>query len=185
VKGKIERRLARFLRRNDALAPVAPVVTFTFDDAYSAACNLGAEVVEQAGGRATYYVCGGLDQSQTGDRNRHSAADLRRLQGNGHEVACHGYGHLNYQQTSSDDILRDLDRNAQYFEEHGIRLARNFAYAFGCVSPRVKEICGARFRSSRGVQPAMNRRRLDLSLLKSVPLYSSTLDRGGVTALVE
>lgn len=186
LKGKIQRRLARFLKRRDVvLTPFTPIVTITFDDTYSGACNRGAEIIEQAGGRATYYVCGGLDRTRSGDCSHHTADDLKRLQERGHEIACHGFGHLNYQETSSADIQRDLDLNAEYFAEHGIRRAQNFAYPYGCVSPRVKEICGSRFRSSRGVQAATNGQAVDLALLKSVPLYSSRLNADRVTALVE
>jgi peptidoglycan/xylan/chitin deacetylase (PgdA/CDA1 family) len=186
VKGKIARRLARYLTRSDAaLTPPQGLVTFTFDDAYSAACDVGAEIIERGGGRATYYVCGGLDQALTLDPKYHGSADLRRLQSAGHEIACHGFGHLNYQETTSDEIRRDLDLNAAYFEENGIKSPRNFAYPYGCVSPRVKEICAERFRSARGVQAASNCNRVDLSLLKSVPLYSTTSNEPGVIRIIE
>lgn len=186
MKGKISRRLARFLERRDAdISSSKGVVTFTFDDAYSAACNVGAGIIEDAGGHATYYVCGGLDQSRTGDGKYHSRGDLSRLQERGHEVACHGFGHLNYQETTSDEIRRDLDRNAEYFAESGIRKARNFAYPYGCVSPQVKAVCAPRFHSMRGVQASTNRSRVDLSLLKSVPLYSSTLEPADISGLIE
>lgn len=186
MKGKIARRLARHLRRTDAhLAPISGAVTFTFDDAYSKACNSGAAIIEQGGGRATYYVCGGLDQSVSGDTKYHDADDLRRLQSQGHEIACHGFGHLNYQQTPTDRIQRDLELNAAYFMQTGIKPARNFAYPYGCVSARVKEICAARFRSSRGVEAAANEGKVDLSLLKSVPLYSSRIKPAELTKLLE
>jgi len=165
--------------------PGRGIVSFTFDDAYLDACTIGADIVERGGGRATYYVCGGLDRSRTGDPKYHSSADLRRLQSAGHEIACHGFGHLNYQETSSDRIREDRDLNAAYFRDNDIKAARNFAYPYGCVSPRVKDLCRQRFRSSRGVQPALNNHNVDLSLLKSVPLYSSRLKEPAVTALVE
>ena len=61
---------------------------------------------------------------------------------------------------------------------------RNFAYPYGCVSPRVKTVCGDHFRSSRGIQAALNSRTVDLFLLKAVPLYSSRLHPGDVQGLV-
>ncbi|HEV2593839.1 MAG TPA: polysaccharide deacetylase family protein [Sphingomicrobium sp.] len=186
MKGKIARRLARYLNRRDAeLAGQTAVITFTFDDAYSAACKIGAGIVESGGGRATYYVCGGFDRSPTSDPRYHSAADLRCLQGRGHEIACHGYAHLNYQETGTEEIQRDLDLNARYFEECEILPPRNFAYPFGCVSPRVKSLCSDRFRSLRGVEASVNRHRVDLSLLKSVPLYSSSIKPADIRLLVE
>jgi len=185
VKGKFERRLARYLNRSSAeLTGHTAVVTFTFDDAFSRACGVGAEIVEKAGGRATYYVCGGLDHMRSGDRKYHSAADLRRLQASGHEIACHGFAHLNYQEASSDDIRRDLELNGHYLEENGIAAARNFAYPYGCVSARVKKVCKDRFHSARGVQNALNGPKVDMSLLKAVPLYSSRVSTDDVAALV-
>jgi peptidoglycan/xylan/chitin deacetylase (PgdA/CDA1 family) len=185
VKGKIERRLARYLNRSDAdLARHTAVVTFTLDDAYSGACSIGSEIIEKAGGRATYYVCGGFDQLRSGNGKYHSAAELRRLQAGGHEIACHGFDHLNYQAAGSDDIHRDLELNSRYFQEIGIKSPRNFAYPYGCVSPRVKKDCAGRFRSLRGVQPGTNKGRVDLSLLKAVPLYSSRLNTAKVETMV-
>jgi peptidoglycan/xylan/chitin deacetylase (PgdA/CDA1 family) len=185
VKGKVGRRLARYLNRSDAeLARRVPAVTFTFDDAYAGACRAGAEIVESGGGRATYYVCGGLDRSRSGERKYHSADDLRRLQASGHEIASHGHDHLNYQNADSDTIRRDLELNARYLESSGIKPPRNFAYPFGCVSPRVKKVCGDHFRSSRGIQAALNSRTVDLFLLRAVPLYSSRLHAGDVEGLM-
>ena len=59
---RIERRLARLFYQDPLdLRSAGSVVCFTFDDAPQSACIEGARIVEDCGGRATFYVCGGLE----------------------------------------------------------------------------------------------------------------------------
>lgn len=181
---KIQRRFARlFFQRPVDLRRVGSVVCFTFDDVPQSACTEGARIIESRGGRATYYVCGGLDGLDRGDRY-FDTEDLHRLVANGHEIASHGFAHIDYQQHGLAEVAADLDRNDSYFARIGLAHPQHHAFPFGSVSPRVKRHCAIRFATSRGVENRPNAGHTDRALLKAVHLYDGKLDRTAVEELV-
>lgn len=183
---KIERRLARGLHRRRArLRNTAPIVTFTFDDVPRSACTGGRGLLERHAAQGTFYVCGGFtDAFRT--QQMHSRDDLASLQRDGHEIACHGFGHLDYQAVDLARVREDMRRNRQFLGELGVPAeGLSFAYPFGCVSPGVKREAGEHYASARGVVGGSQVGHVDLNLLQSVPLYSSTIGEAGVTALIE
>lgn len=185
MRGKIARRLARVMNCNfQDVAPDRPVISFSFDDVPRSACTLGAEVLARHDAKATWYVSGTFERDDTAECF-HDQACLKALHSAGHEIACHGYGHLNYQATSAALIKADLDRNLAYFTQTGLPTPRNFAYPYGCVSPSIKAICARRFRSCRGIHAGINRDRTDLNLVRSVPFYTRTLPWARTSALID
>lgn len=186
MKEIFARQFARYTSRvMRPLPPTRSMVSFTFDDAQSSACTKGADIVAASGGRATYYVSGGLDRDMGGCTTFHSARELRQLCEGGHEIACHGYHHLNYQHVSIGMVEMDIAKNRAYFAEHGLPTPKNFAYPFGGVEPAVKRACARLFSSCRGVQNAINCGSVDLALLKAVPLYSHQLTAARIDTLLD
>jgi len=183
---KFERRLARLLgRRMVPLANKRPIVSFTFDDVPRSACVEGADILERHGALGTFYICGGWTTRDGGSR-MHSIADLRRLLLSGHEIGCHGFAHPDYQAIGAAGAIEDMRRNLKFLEDLGVSAdGLNFAYPFGCVSPRLKRAAGARYASARGVVPRNQIGRADLNCLDSVPLYSSTTGKAEVSAMIE
>lgn len=183
---KVERRLAQRLhRRPGQLRNPKPIVTFTFDDVPRSACMEGRRRLEQFGVLGTFYVCGGLTAVQ-GDEPMHTRPDLVSLLRDGHEIGCHGFGHVDYQAVDIGRVREDLDRNRRFLLELGVPAERlSFAYPFGCVSPRVKREVAALYASARGVVGSSQVGEVDLGVLASVPLYTATLDARRVSALVE
>jgi peptidoglycan/xylan/chitin deacetylase (PgdA/CDA1 family) len=163
------------------------IISFTFDDVPRSACRVGRDLLEAHDCLGTYYVCGGLtDREGDGDEPFHSHADLRGLTRAGHELGCHGFAHLPYQQRGLAEVRADLDRNRAFFDELGGDVPpANFAYPYGQVSPALKALASERFVSARGVQAALNRGRADLALLRAVPLYSSELSERTVADVIE
>ena len=176
---KIERRLARvYPTRTVAMNNTKGLVTFTFDDAPQSACRTGRGLLEEKGARGTYYLSGSFYDEDGDDGPFYDRGDFLDLIEKGHEIACHGFGHLNYQTLTSDEIRNDIEKNRQFLRDLGLDLpTENFAYPYGCVSPRVKRLCGELFTSCRGVTPGINSKRLDPALLKSFPLYDSLWTR--------
>ncbi len=174
MKSDLERRFARILsRRPVALKPGVACVSMTFDDVPMTACRLGAEIMENQNAHATYFVSGKL--AGKGHSGRfHTSEVLRDLASRGHEVACHGFGHLNYQNTSHKDIIEDINANRSYFQDEGLPEAQTFAYPHGGVSPSIKRLCGTQFQVCRGITAGINQRIMDSGLLRAVPLYEST-----------
>lgn len=185
MRGKIARRLARVMNCDTwTIESGEPIISLSFDDVPRSACTTGAKILAKYGATATWYVSGIFECDDASDRF-HDQRCLQDLNAAGHEIACHGYAHLNYQATSATSIKEDLDRNLEYFDRSGLPAPRNFAYPYGCVSPSIKLICAKRFRSCRGIQTGINRTRVDLNLVRSVPFYSQSLSWAKTRALVD
>ncbi|MAI79582.1 MAG: hypothetical protein CL917_11615 [Deltaproteobacteria bacterium] len=174
MRGKVGRQLSRIRHKKKTVLELGPGrISFTFDDVPQSACRDGRKILEEHDCKGSFYVCGGLT-SQEGDSGPfHTRADLQTLKENGHEVASHGFDHLNYQSITLDEVRWDLEKNQSFFRELGWAEGPvDFAYPYGCVNPSVKALCGERFRSSRGIRSQVNSISCDLALLHSVPLYA-------------
>jgi len=163
------------------------VVSFSFDDVPQSGCRKGRGILESLDVAGTYYISGGFTQKLVdGGEPFHDWDDLRSLMGGEHELGSHGYGHLNYQQISIDEVRADLEKNRQFFSELGLeRPLQSFAYPYGCLNTRVKRACAELFASCRGVLGGINTRTVDRSLVKAVPLYSWKLTERKVASLIE
>lgn len=174
MKSDLERRFARLLNRRPVeLKRGVTCVSITFDDVPMTACQLGAEILENQNARATYFVSGKYaDEGHLG--RFHTIEVLKELASRGHEIACHGFGHLNYQRASEKEIVEDINANRVFFHNAGLPEAKTFAYPYGAVSPSVKRICGTQHQVCRGITAGINQRIMDSGLLKAVPLCDST-----------
>lgn len=144
------------------------MVSFTFDDVYSNACTQGGDMIRAADGHATYYVCGKFDRSRGGAPQFYNARELVQLYQHGHEIGCHGFGHLDYQSASIELIRADIEANRIYFVDRGLPIPKNFAYPYGHANRRVKSMCAAYFNSCRGAQHMINRGAVDLEAVSKV-----------------
>lgn len=187
LRHKVERRLARYLAaKRVRMLNKSAVVSFTFDDVPQSACHEGRDILEQHGCRGTYYVCGGFTDAGSAGGKMHSRGDLLHLLDRGHELGCHGYGHLDYQALTAGEITADIARNRSFFQELGCDASGlNFAYPFGCVSPAVKRLIGREFSSARGIRPELNVVRADLGLLNSLPLYQHLWKECALAEMIE
>jgi peptidoglycan/xylan/chitin deacetylase (PgdA/CDA1 family) len=164
----------------------APIASISFDDIPHSAARIGAPILEAAGLRGTYYMCGGHSGQTFEGRPQHEVADLIALAGNGHEIACHTFGHPNV--VAIDDIARakDADLNADFVTgQVGAPVPVSFAYPFGRVSGSAKAFYASRFTSCRGVYAGVNSGTMDFSELRAVGIESRSHDMGRVRALIE
>ncbi|WP_324753937.1 polysaccharide deacetylase family protein [Roseovarius sp. Pro17] len=152
------------------IAQDKPTVSISFDDAPRSACQLGASLTEDAGGRSTYYIAGKFANSDA--LSDYSVDDLYQLNEAGHEICCHGYSHLDYRKYPLDVLRTDIERNAGFFQDNGLPQPRHFAFPFGAVSPKAKALCAEKFDTCRGIKPIVMRKKLDKALLCSIPLYA-------------
>lgn len=172
VAGKLRRLTARAF--GVSVLPIRldrSIVTITFDDFPKSAATTGAEILERRGWRGTYFASGGF----AGGANHHGAlfdaADLHRLQANGHEIACHTFAHGDASQAGLDITLEDATRNRRFLEAAGHEAPlETFAFPFGEATPAAKTALLGRYRALRGVRPGINRGRADRGLLKATPL---------------
>jgi peptidoglycan/xylan/chitin deacetylase (PgdA/CDA1 family) len=162
------------------------LVSFSFDDVPASACRTGLAILEKYGARGTFYVCGSLTDTAAPEGEMHTHADLRRLVANGHEVGSHGFAHLNYQNLSTRRAQEDINANRTFFANNGMDGAGvTFAYPFGCASPRAKALVIQEFACARSTEAGINRKTMDVGLLKAVPLYEERTDQEAIAVLLE
>ncbi|MFT4120711.1 MAG: polysaccharide deacetylase family protein [Bradyrhizobium sp.] len=159
----------------------APMVSFTFDDAPDSAAGLGASLLEEHGGRGTFYLSGSLIDQPSDHWQGLSAEAALRLHRAGHEIACHTFSHLRAVDLDAAGMAREIERNRSYFRgiDSSITL-ENFAYPYGLASVWRKPQLAKSFRSARGILPGVNRDVIDLHFLRASPLVACEIDTNGI-----
>ena len=177
LRRKISSRLARHVAlERRQLVNVAPMVSFTFDDAATSAGLAGAEQLERMGGRGTYYVASVLvGRSEAGypvmDRDA-----LRELHRKGHEIGLHGHAHRAAGDFSAQGFRDDLQRNREWLQaiDHRIRPV-NYAYPYGLVAFARKRQLHGLVASSRTTSPGIVAGAFDPQFLRCVELADQRL----------
>ncbi|HTO67468.1 MAG TPA: polysaccharide deacetylase family protein [Bradyrhizobium sp.] len=181
-RARVDNRLARHFRTKLHRLPAGqPMVSLTFDDIPDSAAEVGAPLVEAHGGRATFYVSGGLLQRWSGHWRGSDEAGIIALHARGHEIACHTFSHPRVTDIAPATLRAEIAENGRYLTglDASMRLD-NFAYPYGLASLSHKHFLADTFRSSRGILPGVNRDVVDLQFLRATPLVSIHIDRDGV-----
>ena len=182
IQGRVSNRLARHFRAAPPRLPAhAPMVSFTFDDAPDSAAHEGAQLLEEHGGRGTYYLAGSLIDRPSDHWHGLSNDAIVRLHRAGHEIACHTFSHQSSADLDEAAMAREIERNRSYFRgiDSSITL-ENFAYPFGIASVWRKPQLARAFRSARGILPGVNSDVIDLQFLRASPLVNYEIDAAGV-----
>ena len=155
----------------------APVVSFTFDDFPRSALTEGGRILRERGWAGAYFAAGGFCGRTVDGIDYFDRDDLIQASEQGHEIACHTFGHLRLPETGAADIQADLDRNAEFIAEvlPDQRLS-SFAYPYGDLDLGKKALIAKRFPVCRGIWPGINAGRMDFAQLKAVPLERRSLD---------
>jgi len=188
---KLWRRASLAAAKRTPVRPIrsrlaAPVASITFDDVpQSAACD-GTEALERAGRVGTFYVCGAHTGTVFEGKVQHRLADLERLRDAGHELACHGFAHLDATRADLPALERDLEANRDFMTAVlGAPPPESFAYPFGATSVPSKRFYSARFATCRGVLSGLNAERIDLSELRAFLLRPGGIDRRRLERLIK
>ena len=182
LQARVSNRLCRHLLATPlALSGKYPMVSFTFDDIPDSAANVGAPMLEEYGGRGTFYVAGGLLSQWSGHWNGADADDIVGLHSKGHEIACHTFSHRRAIDLDQNTMAEEIELNRRFLEglNSSIKL-ENFAYPYGQASISRKGQLADNFRSSRGIVPGVNSGHIDLHFLRATPLVNDHLDEDGV-----
>ncbi len=157
------------------------MVSFTFDDAPESAASIGAPMLEEYGGRATFYISGGLVGQWSGYWNGIEPDDIISLHRSGHEIACHTYSHRQAIDLDALGMAEELHQNRRYFAEIDptIRL-QNFAYPYGLATVARKGQLKNLFHSARSILPGVNHDVIDLQFLRATPLIDVHIDASGI-----
>lgn len=157
---------ARLHRRALTLAPLQPLVSFTFDDAPRSAFETGARVLERHGLRGTYYVSLGLLGQAGPSGQLGGLEELRAAVAAGHELGCHTHDHLDAWQVRPGEFLASVDANARALQRllPGQRF-ETFAYPKSGAVATVKPALARRFLACRHGGQRGNAGRVDRDLL--------------------
>lgn len=112
------------------------------------------EMLTEAGTRATFFVLGWIAK-------RHPAL-VRAIEGQGHEVACHGYGHQMITRLSRAEFAADLERAKATLEDAaGVRVIGYRAPTFSVVRETLwslEVLAEAGFRYDSSIFPIVHDR---------------------------
>lgn len=157
------------------------MVSFTFDDAPDSAAGEGASLLEEHGGRGTFYLAGSLIDQPADHWHGLSNDAIVRLHQTGHEIACHTFSHLRAADLDEIAMAREIERNRSYFRAIDSSIVlENFAYPYGLASVWRKPQLTKTFRSARGILPGVNRDVIDLQFLRASPLIDCEIDKAGI-----
>lgn len=181
LAARLHHRIARHVAVSPFAVTGAPCVSFSFDDAPVSAATTGAELMEEHGARATFYVAGGLLGTQDLHWRVIGGNDLVDLHARGHEIGCHSHSHVRADAMTGAEIEADILQNRDFLKriEPSLPL-ENFAYPFGHANLTWKLRLRRHFRSSRGIWPDVNQGSTDAQYLHAVPLIDRELDAGGI-----
>jgi peptidoglycan/xylan/chitin deacetylase (PgdA/CDA1 family) len=167
-RGKVRRRTVRLAARRPARAPRRPMLSFAFDDVPASAAQVGAEILEARGLKATYYVAAALAGTEAATGRMACAEAVQRLAAAGHEIGCHTYSHLDCGQAAARDAVEDVALNAQTLARWGLPRPTTFAYPFGDVAPATKRALAGRFNLMRAMHAGLVTGGSDLNQAPSV-----------------
>ena len=187
LRARIANRLARHLYAVPMrLESGQPMVSFTFDDIPMSAATVGAPMLEEVGGRGTFYIACGLVNQPNNHCEGIDHDGIIRLRRSGHEIACHTFSHRRAIDLDAAAMAAEIAQNRHYLEglDASIRL-ENFAYPYGLATVARKRQLTNSFRSARGILPGVNSGTIDLQFLRSTPLIDKDIDRDGVDRIFD
>lgn len=176
---RIQRRLMPHLMAAPTqVRPDRPVVTFTFDDFPKSAID-GADIVENAGGRAGFFACTSfLGKRSPTMGEMFDAATLAELSQRGHEIGAHSHAHIDCARADMKAVEKDVGQNLVALTEAGLdATVSSFAYPYGETSFSAKSWVADVFASARGIQPGVNIGHADRAQLKAVELLDTAASR--------
>jgi peptidoglycan/xylan/chitin deacetylase (PgdA/CDA1 family) len=157
------------------------MVSFSFDDIPVSAATVGAPMLEDFGGRGTFYVAGGLVSRRTEHCDGIDPHGIVELRHRGHEIACHTFSHQRAIELDAAAMAAEIEQNRRFLEglDASIKL-ENFAYPYGLATVACKRQLTNSFRSARGILPGVNSGTVDLQFLRSTPLIDKDIGRAGI-----
>jgi len=145
-----------------------PVISFTFDDFPRSAYEVGGSILSKYHVCGSFYASFGLCGAHTSTGEMFRIDDLKAVLRSGHEIGCHTYDHLDAWETPTELFEKSIRKNIAAFERlfSGYPLL-TFAYPRNNPHPKIKAATARYFKASRGGGQMINKRILDLNLIRS------------------
>lgn len=182
ARAKVGHRLAMHLHVDlFRMRNSTPMVSFTFDDLPKSAATTGADLLEAAGARGTFYVSGDLVGGATPEWTAGDADDVLSLHRRGHQIGCHTFSHRRACDLDDAAMAREIAQNRAYFRALDPSIAIDtFAYPFGYGSFARKHRLRTEFETCRSIVQGINAGSVDLQFLRAMPLIDREMDRDGI-----
>jgi peptidoglycan/xylan/chitin deacetylase (PgdA/CDA1 family) len=112
------RRAARHSRSKPfAMRNAAPLVSFTFDDVPDSPYSNGAAVLEDHGGRGTFYIADGTLGAVDTHWRVIGRDQVSALHARGHEIGCHTFSHVGVDRLDAVAPDEECRRNREALRE--------------------------------------------------------------------
>lgn len=149
-----------------------PLISITFDDGWQSAYASGAKLCDDVGFRGTFYVNPG---SIDNDKSFMKKPELQDLKKRGHQIASHGYDHIDMTSINHDELTRQLAAARGYFEKNLGLQNIDFATPYGKDDQEVQAVIRQHYRSHRGTETGVNtRQNMDPYNLKVIFVRTDT-----------
>lgn len=128
------------------------LLSITFDDGWKSAYRNGVPLLAQYGYKATFY----LNPSVLDTESFMSSQDVDALVTSGHEIASHGYQHIDFTTVTPDEVTAQLSRAADYFHQVRHMQTVQFATPFGTSDSQVNYAARKYYASLRTTDDGIN-----------------------------
>ena len=156
-------------------------INISFDDCYADLMDSALPLLEQFGFQASFFAVAShlgkksyWGQGQALGLDLMTAAHLRTLAAQGHEIGSHGFHHRSLPWLTEDDLWLELADSRQALENVLGQAVTVLAYPFGDVVPRVARAVGeAGYLAARGLRRGNLHSRqslFDLTVINSMRL---------------
>jgi peptidoglycan/xylan/chitin deacetylase (PgdA/CDA1 family) len=162
--------LSSVYQRTVSLRDRGPIVSFGFDDFPRSAYLVAGRILEDHGGRGTYYTAAGLMNTSNGLGDLCNVEDLHSLLQKGHELGTQTYQHSSCRSVPLKDFHADVEKGMREMERLTGCHTTHFAYPYGHVTLGSKKALGY-LASIRSIFPGINGPEIDLNLLRANRLY--------------
>jgi hypothetical protein len=132
-----------------------PLASITFDDGWASAYDNGAHILGKFGYRGTFY----LNPSSIDTPNHFATSrQVTELEKQGHEMASHGYEHLDFTTLAPQDLNYQLGHAEKYFSQVLKEKQTDFATPYGNSDPQVEYTARKYYASMRSTTSGINTR---------------------------
>ncbi|MEM7492296.1 MAG: polysaccharide deacetylase family protein [Pseudomonadota bacterium] len=172
LPAKLKRRLtywraAKPMRQT----PRRGMISFTFDDFPKSAAQYGANALEDADAKGTFYTCTGMMGKTNLMGDMYNADDLEALASRGHEIAAHTHNHIDCGRVDPATVRSEICHNLA--ELQALKAPTNlphFAWPYGETTLTNKTKINDLVCTARGILPGINKKGSDLMQLGAFEL---------------
>lgn len=150
----------------------SPAVSVTFDDGWGSSKSNGAQILDELGFKATYYI----NPAYLGNSQYMTEDDVKELLASGYQIGSHTNTHIDISSYSQEKVEADMMAAAKYLKKRGIESA-DFASPYGKYDNNVLSYVMSLSNSHRGTEFGINtKQNFDKANLRALFIRKETTD---------